>query len=129
MGKLGGNVELADMVQQLFIRQDGARWFPFPRSVPEAAGATPGKGHFAEQEARAGDDQAAARIMEDGRRPPLQGKASQPGMCRSMNRPYHTGTGQITPRQAQENTGRTLGCSFPLNGMEDLRFSVKLGQF
>ena len=78
MGKLGGNVELADMVQQLFIRQDGAVGFHFHevfRKQPEQ----PGKGLLLNKRLASGDDQAAARIMEDGRRRLFRGKLHSRG--------------------------------------------------
>ena len=75
-----------------------------------------------------GQYQAAAWITERQfrrlfRREPHSGNCPVPGVRRVT-----PGTGQVAVCQAQKDAGSPLGDAFPLDGMENFRLSVKLGQ-
>ena len=65
----------------------------------------------------------AVELLTVFRREAHSGNRSVPGIRRIT-----PGTGQIAACQTQENAGCSLGDSFPLNGMENFRLSVNLGQ-
>ena len=127
MGEFGRYVELRDAFQQFRIRHDGAVGFHFHGMIRQQAQQGV-KRLLLNERLPSGQDQAAAWIMEHQfsrlfRREAHSGNRSVPGIRRIT-----PGTGQIAACQTQEDAGCSLGDSFSLNGMENFRLSVNLGQ-